>query len=76
VEYATKIARDWNTKDEASGWTGYVLRFRVSSQFLTRYPVQTVGSSMHREYWVPSAELDAFNDNIEGTIESIARFSK
>jgi hypothetical protein len=31
---------------------------------------------MHREYWVPSAELDAFNDNIEGTIESIARFSK
>src|ERR1700691_5138614 len=24
-EYATQIARDWNTKDEASGWTGYVL---------------------------------------------------
>jgi hypothetical protein len=26
AEYATQIARDWNTKDEASGWTGYVLR--------------------------------------------------
>ena len=21
-DYATQIARDWNTKDEASGWTG------------------------------------------------------
>ena len=24
-EYAAQIARDWNTKDEASGWIGYVL---------------------------------------------------
>lgn len=23
--YATELARDWNTKYEASGWTGYVL---------------------------------------------------
>lgn len=23
-EYATRIARDWNTKDEASGFEGYV----------------------------------------------------
>jgi len=29
ADYATQIARDWNTKDEASGWTCYVLRFRV-----------------------------------------------
>jgi hypothetical protein len=31
--YATHIARDWNTRDEASGWTGYVLRlnWRIST---------------------------------------------
>ena len=28
-EYATQIARDWNTKDEASGYAGYVTRFEV-----------------------------------------------
>ena len=26
-EYAVQIARDWNTKDEASGFEGYVLKF-------------------------------------------------
>ena len=25
-DYATRIARDWNTKDEANGGVGYVLR--------------------------------------------------
>lgn len=32
-EYATKIARDWNTKDAASGFTGYVTRFKVKADF-------------------------------------------
>ncbi len=44
-EYAVQIARDWNTKDEASGHVGYVTRFRVRAEFLKRYPVQTVGGS-------------------------------
>jgi hypothetical protein len=26
-EYAIQIARDWNTKDSASGFIGHVLRF-------------------------------------------------
>jgi len=72
--YATQIARDWNTKDAASGWVGYVLRFRVRSEFLRRYAVRTVGASEHREYWVPAAELEEFNDHVEGMIESIASF--
>ncbi len=73
-EYAAQIAKDWNTKDEASGRVGYVLRFRVASKFLERYPVRTVGSAMHQEYWVPSGELNEFNDHIEGTIDTIACF--
>jgi hypothetical protein len=72
--YATQIARDWNTKDEASDYVGYVLRFRVNSEFLQRYDRHTAGASMHEEYWIPAAELTDFNDQIVGTIESIARF--
>jgi hypothetical protein len=34
-EYAIQIARDWNTKDEASGFEGHVLRFAVRAGFLS-----------------------------------------
>ena len=72
-EYATGIARDWNAKDPASGYVGYVTRFRVKSEFLQKYDVQTVGSSAHREYWIPAAELAEFNRNIVGPIAGGAR---
>jgi hypothetical protein len=73
-EYAVQIARDWNTKDEASGFVGYVTRFQVRAEFLSRYAVQTVGGSLHQEYWVPAAELAELNGNIVGPIEVIAEF--
>lgn len=73
-EYATQIARDWNAKDESSGWTGYVLRFRVRSEALQKYPLRTVGSAIHQEYWIPAVELDEFNDQISGLIESVECF--
>jgi|SRR4051812_24625684 hypothetical protein len=73
-EYAVQIARDWNTKDEASGFEGYVLQFRVRTDFLNRYDVHVVGNSGHREYWIPAAELDELNRNIQGTIEIIREF--
>src|SRR5271165_2552209 len=60
-EYATSIARDWNTKDEASGYVGYVTKFHVRTDYLSRYDVQTVGSSIHKEYWIPAEHLDEFN---------------
>ncbi len=72
--YATQIARDWNTKDTASGYVGYVTRFAVRSAFLRRYPVRTVGGAVHQEYWVPAEELPEFNRNIVGPIEVIAEF--
>ncbi len=72
--YAIKIARDWNTKDAASGYAGYVTRFQVRAEFLRRYPVKTVGSSMHQEYWIPAEDLDTFNQNIVEFIEVIAEF--
>src|SRR5262245_33555601 len=72
--YAVQIARDWNTKDRASGFVGYVLRFAVDGAFAARYPVQVAGARQHRELWVPAEELEDFNRHILGTIEVIAEF--
>ena len=72
--YAVQIARDWNMKDAASGYAGYVTRFRVRNDFLARYPVQVAGARAHRELWVPAEEMDDFNASIVGTIEVVAEF--
>ena len=70
-EYAVKIAHDWNVP--ASG-SGYVTRFEVRRDFLDNYSVQQAGGSAHSEYWIPAAELSAFNEAIVGEIEVVAEF--
>lgn len=70
-EYATQIARDWNAKHGVEK-VGYVTRFHMRSEFLARYEVQTVGGSIHQEYWIPAEELAEFNRNIVGRIEVVA----
>jgi hypothetical protein len=72
--YAVQIARDWNTRDAASGHVGYVTRFAVRGDYLARHPVQTAGARMHQEYWIPAEEMDDFNRSIVGTIEVIGEF--
>jgi hypothetical protein len=74
VECAAQIARDWNVKDPQSGYVGYLLRFEVDAEFLKKYKVHQVGDAQHREYWIPAAELEAFNDQIVGLIEVVAEF--
>ncbi len=73
-EYAVRIARDWNTRDEASGHVGYVSRFAVDSSFVAKYPVHTVGGKAHQELWVPAEDLQEFNRHLAGPIEIIAEF--
>lgn len=74
-EYAEQIARDWNTKDERSGFVGYVLEFDVEADYLSRFEVKKVGGLNHLEYWVPANELQEFNRHIQGRIRVIAGFS-
>jgi hypothetical protein len=74
--YAVQIARDWNTKDAASGYIGYVTRFRVERPWVDRYAVQVVGHSGHRELWVPAEELADFNAHLIGPIEVVAEFRR
>jgi len=73
-DHAIQIARAWNAKDAAAEFTGYVTRFRVRQDFLRNYEVQTVGSSRHREFWIPAEDLPAFNNAVVGVIEVIHEF--
>jgi hypothetical protein len=73
-EYAVQIARDWNAKDPASGYVGYVTRFRVCSDFPAGYPIETAGARRHQEYWIAAEEMDAFNAAIAGPVEVVAEF--
>jgi len=72
-EYAEQIARDWNAKRNKNK-VGYVTRFYVRTEYLMRYEIQTVGGSVHQEYWIPAEELVEFNQNIVGTIEVLAEY--
>ncbi|MBX7131432.1 MAG: hypothetical protein K1X67_02025 [Fimbriimonadaceae bacterium] len=73
-EYAEKIARDWNTKDAASGFFGHVLEFDVDAAYLERFAVQVVGGHTCQELWVPAEELGEFNAHIVGEIRLIKTF--
>lgn len=66
AEYATQIARNWNTKD--SSFAGYVTKFAVADWYLSKFEPHTVGSALHVEYWIPAEQLSAFNAAIQGTI--------
>jgi hypothetical protein len=70
-ENARQIARDWNVP--ATG-RGYVVRFAVRKSFAERYPIRTVGASVHTELWIPAGDLPEMNRNIIGAIELIAEF--
>jgi hypothetical protein len=64
-EYAIQIAHDWNVPSSGSG---FVTRFAVDADYISRYAEQVVGGSMHRELWVPAEELEDFNQHIIGLI--------
>jgi hypothetical protein len=70
-EYAEEIAEKWNVP--ASG-SGYVTRFEVQSDYLEQFEIQKVGGLHHTEWWVPSEELETFNDHIVGQIEVVRKF--
>jgi hypothetical protein len=72
-EYACEIAQRWNVKDSGCG---FVTRFHVRSEFMSRYEIKTVGDSYHTEWWIPAEDLEKLNDNIVGKIEVVKEFRK
>lgn len=71
--YASEIAEKWNTRDEAGNYLGFVTKFEVPEE-INQYPAQNVGARNHNELWVPSEELESFNDVIVGDIAVIRVF--
>lgn len=72
--YAHQIARDWNTKDKASGYAGFVTCFEVDADYVNQFEVKTVGAAEHKELWVPADKLVEFNTHIHGNINVIAAY--
>jgi hypothetical protein len=68
VEYARRIASEWNVRD---GGVGFVTRFRVRRDFMDRYETHEVGGRAFTEWWIPAEDLDELNENIVGEIEVI-----
>jgi hypothetical protein len=73
-EYAEQIAHDWNTKDAASDYVGFVTAFDVDSDYLAQFEEHVVGGLQHRELWILAEELKSFNAHIIGKIRLIAAF--
>ena len=63
--YAIQIAKDWNVP--ASG-SGFVTKFEVDADYVSKFEIQNVGGFMHNELWVPAEELEEFNAHIVGEI--------
>lgn len=68
-DYASEIAEKWNTRDEAGNYLGFVTKFEVLEEVFNQYPSQNVGAKNHNELWVPSENLETFNQAIVGNIE-------
>jgi hypothetical protein len=73
VEYARHIAERWNLPERGAG---YVTRFAVREELISRYPVQQVGARLHSEHWIPAEDLAEMNANIVGTIEVIESYER
>ena len=73
-QYAEEIALQWNTNDEFSGYCGIVTKFKVNKAILEKYDIQNVGGQVHNELWIPSEELNSFNNCIIGKIEIVNAF--
>jgi len=73
ITYARQIAKEWNTKS-APGYSGFVTEFDVDDKFISKYEEQVVGNSVHKELWIPSEELEAFNKNIIGKIKVVEEY--
>lgn len=73
-KYACQIASEWNTKDEFSGFAGFVLSFKINTEYFEKFEVQNVGERNHNEIWVPAEDLEEFNKQIVEPIKVIKAF--
>ena len=73
-EYAAEISSKWNTTDEFGNYLGFVTKYEITEEEFKKYKVENVGGKIHNELWVPSENLENFNQNIINKIEIIKVF--
>lgn len=71
-DYATQIARDWNTKYDA--FAGFVTQFEVDDYYVSKFKVEQVGGKEHLELWVPAEKLEESNQHITSKIKVLEAF--
>lgn len=71
IEYARQITVEWNVP--AYG-CGYVVEFDMNNNYIKKFDIQNVGGEIHNELWIPSEEMDEFNDNIIGKIRLVESY--
>lgn len=72
--YAEEITKLWNTKDQFSGFAGFVTEFNIDEEYVSKFDSHIVGASRHEELWVPAEELSEFNAHIEVPIRISCAF--
>ena len=72
--YAGQISSTWNLKDENSGFSGYILEFTISDDYISNYEIKQVGDRTHLEYWIPAKDTKKFNNSLTSKIKIINAF--
>jgi hypothetical protein len=73
-DYAALQARNWNAA-HSTYRRGYIVRFRLSAEFLSHYQNKIVGTPGHEEYWIPAEDLSLLNAAIQGQIAVAGTFA-
>lgn len=74
MEYASSIAKEWNTNDDANGNVGYVTQFEIPEEYFYTFTIQNVGARNYNEIWVPAEQLEEFNSKIVNGIRVLRAF--
>src|SRR5215210_4462375 len=69
LEYARQTASDWNTQN--GQFAGYVTQFKVEDEYIGQFEKHTVGEAQHQELWIPTEEIEEFNQHIMGHIKVV-----
>lgn len=55
-------------------YIGYVTQFMMPDDYISHFEVKVVGDHFCQELWIPAAELENFNQHIQGKIEVVKVF--
>jgi len=70
IDYAVKIAKDWNTKSQP--FAGYVTECEVADDYGRKFPARRAMKKSEKESWILAEDLEELNRRIEGPIKVAA----